>query len=283
MHKDNRESNNVSESGHEVLTPTDAETSDYWQYVYDPELEPWLINGIPKYRCTLYQLARELDRKIYSNSELLKSSTGEIVKPSQTQTSRGITQDIISAIVDGKLAAYRGHDPDAQMIRIIISSDTVARTVANMSAPYAIVLVDDVNTWLSTDDKYSAHRIESNFAGRHSSEQTNEKPSASDADPAGMKIKQSAEPPLDHWKLRIQRQACLVWQRVFDYGGTPSVSNTKNEIAKWCVDNDVRTDSGNVHPTAEYIRTHVLSSNHWKNRPTKRTPRPEQPEQTEQA
>lgn len=89
-------------------------------------------------------------------------------------------------------------------------------------------------------------------------------------------------PPLEHWKLIIQRHAYKVWQRELDYGGTPSVSNTKDEIAKWCVDNDVRTDSGNVHPTAEYLRSHVLSSKHWKNRPTKRTPRPEQPEQTEQ-
>jgi hypothetical protein len=98
---------------------------------------------------------------------------------------------------------------------------------------------------------------------------------------AGDEAKQA--PPIEQWKLRVQQHAAELWQRILDSGANPTVANTKDAIASWCVANDVRTDSANVHPTAEYLRTHVLSSLHWKKRPTKPTKKPEQPEQTEQA
>lgn len=97
---------------------------------------------------------------------------------------------------------------------------------------------------------------------------------------AGDKAKQA--PPLEHWKLRVQQAAAEIWQRALDSGANPTVSNTKDAIAAWCVANDVRTDSANVHPSADYLKTHVLSTLHWKNRPTKPTKKPEQAEQTEQ-
>ena len=105
---------------------------------------------------------------------------------------------------------------------------------------------------------------------------------AGDGNQAGDKAKQA--PPLEHWKLRVQQAAAEIWQRALDSGANPTVSNTKDTIARWCIDNNVKTGTNNngVYPKASYLKAHVLGPKHWKNRPTKPTKKPEQAEQTEQ-
>ena len=105
---------------------------------------------------------------------------------------------------------------------------------------------------------------------------------AGERNQAGDKEKQA--PPLEHWKLRVQQYAAELWQRILDSGANPTVQNTKDQIAKWCVENNVKTGTNNngVYPSAEYLRTHVLGKD-WTNKPKNPTKKPEQPEQTEQA
>ena len=64
------------------------------------------------------------------------------------------------------------------------------------------------------------------------------------------------------WKARVQAEAAALWIRIRKSGGTPKVYNIKDDMARWCRANDVKTDDG-VYPSAGYLRTHVLSSKHW--------------------
>lgn len=86
-----------------------------------------------------------------------------------------------------------------------------------------------------------------------------------------------------NWKMKIQAEATALFLRLYESGANPTVSSTKDDLAKWCQKNNVRTDTG-IFPNAQYLRSHVLSGKHWKkpDRPLKRKEQTEQTEQTEQ-
>lgn len=68
---------------------------------------------------------------------------------------------------------------------------------------------------------------------------------------------------LDNWKIRIQAEATRMILSGREQGAQPKPFSIINDLARWCVKNNVVTPTG-VHPAAGYIRTHVLSGNHWK-------------------
>lgn len=70
-----------------------------------------------------------------------------------------------------------------------------------------------------------------------------------------------APQPSDNWKMRIQAQAAILWRATIATGATPTKNNIKTDLAKWCRENNVTTDSS-IFPSEDYIYRHVLR--HWK-------------------
>lgn len=68
--------------------------------------------------------------------------------------------------------------------------------------------------------------------------------------------------PPHGWKMRVQAAAAEHWKRLRASGANPTVHSIVDWVAKWCKENDVLTD-GAINPSANYLRTHVLSSKHW--------------------
>jgi len=68
--------------------------------------------------------------------------------------------------------------------------------------------------------------------------------------------------PLEHWKMKVQAEAAIRWKEQRKQGCNPTPHSLKDELAKWCRDENVRTKS-NINPTPEYLYRHVLSSKHW--------------------
>lgn len=62
---------------------------------------------------------------------------------------------------------------------------------------------------------------------------------------------------LENWKLRIQAQAAELCRKQRGYGANPTKSSLAGDLARWCREQDVRTDSG-INPSESYIRTHIL-------------------------
>lgn len=89
-------------------------------------------------------------------------------------------------------------------------------------------------------------------------------PATVNATPAPVMESDSAnlESELPHWKMQVQSAAADHWKNLRAGGANPTVSSILAWVAKWCIDNDVRTDGG-VNPSAGYLRTHVLSGKHW--------------------
>jgi len=59
------------------------------------------------------------------------------------------------------------------------------------------------------------------------------------------------------WKMRVQQEAGAMWKRLRDANCSPTKHNIKGDLAKWCRDNEVKTDRG-VFPDEDYIYRHVL-------------------------
>jgi len=76
-------------------------------------------------------------------------------------------------------------------------------------------------------------------------------------------LESKPEPEFANWKMRVQAEATARFLRLYGAGANPTISSIKDDLAVWCRENKVVTDSGIV-PSAEYLRTHVLSSSHWK-------------------
>ena len=63
-------------------------------------------------------------------------------------------------------------------------------------------------------------------------------------------------------RLRIQQEATEVWIRWLANGGNPTVYAIRDEVAKWCSDNQVKLRGG-VCPKAGTLRNTVLGAGHW--------------------
>ncbi len=84
--------------------------------------------------------------------------------------------------------------------------------------------------------------------------------------PAAPVVAESADdgvtPATPNWKMRIQAEATAFCLRLQKVGANPTKSSVLKPMTKWCVENEVRTD-GNIFPSANYLRTHVLGGKHW--------------------
>ena len=63
--------------------------------------------------------------------------------------------------------------------------------------------------------------------------------------------------PLPNWMMQVQAEATARWKRYRAQSAVPTKHNLRDELAKWCRDNDIRTKQGSF-PTAQYIARHVL-------------------------
>lgn len=69
-------------------------------------------------------------------------------------------------------------------------------------------------------------------------------------------------PAVPNWKMRIQTEATELVLRLRESGSSPTKFSTCESMAKWCRDNNVKTDN-KIFPSANYLRTHVLGGKHW--------------------
>jgi hypothetical protein len=66
----------------------------------------------------------------------------------------------------------------------------------------------------------------------------------------------------ENWKIRIQAEATRMILNGRKQGAQPKPYSIVEDLARWCVKNNVLTTTG-IHPSAGYIRIHVLSGKHW--------------------
>lgn len=59
------------------------------------------------------------------------------------------------------------------------------------------------------------------------------------------------------WVLRVQIEASARIQRLRAANANPTINSICGDLAKWCVENNVRTPTG-THPASETIRRHAL-------------------------
>jgi hypothetical protein len=64
------------------------------------------------------------------------------------------------------------------------------------------------------------------------------------------------------WRLRVQEAAFYRWCVIYAAGANPSVHGISPDMARWCVENNVKNDY-NQHPTAGSIRNSVLNAKNW--------------------
>jgi hypothetical protein len=72
---------------------------------------------------------------------------------------------------------------------------------------------------------------------------------------------QNAPTDTKNWIMQIQAEAARRFISLKDSGANPTKHSIKDDLAKWCRENEIKTTSGN-YPTGEYINRHVLQK--WK-------------------
>lgn len=85
---------------------------------------------------------------------------------------------------------------------------------------------------------------------------------ASSATPVVISGGINEKPPVANWKMKIQAEATELCKRLRNSGASPTKSSICDPMAKWCRENNVKTDNG-IFPTSNYLRTHVLGGKHW--------------------
>jgi len=73
---------------------------------------------------------------------------------------------------------------------------------------------------------------------------------------------ETSKPAVPNWKMQIQAEATAHVLRLRKFGCNPTRHSILDDLATWCINNNVRTDTG-IHPRASYLRTHVLGGKHW--------------------
>lgn len=69
-------------------------------------------------------------------------------------------------------------------------------------------------------------------------------------------------PAVPTWKMQIQTEATEHCLRLRKSGANPTRNSILDSMAKWCRDNNIKTAT-KIHPSANYLRTHVLGGKHW--------------------
>lgn len=65
-----------------------------------------------------------------------------------------------------------------------------------------------------------------------------------------------------NWKMQIQIEATEVCKSLRKSGANPSKASLAEPMAKWCRDNNIKTNGG-IFPSPGYIKTSVLGGKHW--------------------
>jgi hypothetical protein len=64
------------------------------------------------------------------------------------------------------------------------------------------------------------------------------------------------------WRAKVQEAAFNCWCKLYGAGSNPSVNSISKEMARWCVENNVKNDY-NGHPSTGSIRNSVLDAKSW--------------------
>ncbi len=72
----------------------------------------------------------------------------------------------------------------------------------------------------------------------------------------------SEQQPLLPWKMEVQAIAAELWITLRKAGANPTIAGIVDQVARRCAERGIKTQIG-VNPRSGYLRTHVLSSQHW--------------------
>jgi hypothetical protein len=67
----------------------------------------------------------------------------------------------------------------------------------------------------------------------------------------------------EDWRNIVRAEAWEEWVRTLAKNGTPTLENVSVYLAKWCKANGVNTGTTNKHPSASYLKVHIISGKHW--------------------
>lgn len=67
----------------------------------------------------------------------------------------------------------------------------------------------------------------------------------------------------EHWMMKIQAEATSRWKEQRAMGCNPTRRSMKDELAKWCREENILTASG-INPSADYIYRHVIAKRVWR-------------------
>jgi hypothetical protein len=81
--------------------------------------------------------------------------------------------------------------------------------------------------------------------------------------PKAKRARRKTPVPPASWKHLVQQEATAMCLRLYASGANPSVSDLAKSLASWCAKKKIVTERG-IPPSPGYIRTHILSSQHWK-------------------
>lgn len=70
------------------------------------------------------------------------------------------------------------------------------------------------------------------------------------------------EPDAPDWRMQIQAEAYARWLRLRASGCNPTVHSICDDIAKWCIEQNIKGGKGQ-NPRAGTIRNTVLGAGHW--------------------
>ena len=71
-----------------------------------------------------------------------------------------------------------------------------------------------------------------------------------------------APAPVADWRNAVRAEAWEKWVKIRAENGTPTLENVSTYLARWCDENEVKTDTGKV-PRASYLKIHVIDGKHW--------------------
>ena len=75
-------------------------------------------------------------------------------------------------------------------------------------------------------------------------------------------VEHDKDGPVANWKMQIQTEATALCLRLRKSGANPTTNSIVDSMSKWCINNGIMTDGG-IHPSANYLRTHVLGGKYW--------------------
>ena len=125
----------------------------------------------------------------------------------------------------------------------LIDKDDAAAKISNLRMDFPVRIVDQTKDMFMYS-RNEADLMEQEFRTQSSELGTKQNPN---------KVSEVTT----NWMLQVQAQAAILWEKLQKMGCKPTKNSIKDDLAKWCRENNVRTRT-QIFPDAAYIYRHAL-------------------------